>query len=108
MPGKPHIGGCVVKGGLLFGGLIFVSLMAVETAFPAVGKCLSAPAMGLANVWHGIGLPPRGEAAVMLPFLSMVVECLVLGGLIGLWRYSMLRRKYGASSAGNPGGPPVT
>lgn len=101
MQGKPHVAGCVLKGGLLFGGLIFVLLMAVETAFPALGKCLSAPAMALANVWHGMGLPPRGEAAVMLPFLSMVVQCFLIGAFIGLWRYSRLKRK--SASPPNPG-----
>ena len=38
MQGRPHIGGCVLKGGLLFGGLIFVLEIAVEMAFPAMGK----------------------------------------------------------------------
>ena len=107
MQGKPHLGSCLLKGGLLFGGLIFVLLMAVETAFPTLGKCLSAPAMGLADVWHGMGLPPRGEASVMLRFLSMVVQCLVIGALMGLWRYRRLQRRQRVN-AGGPSPNPAT
>jgi hypothetical protein len=110
MQGKPHIGGCVLKGGLLFGGLMFVFLMAVEIAFPVLGKCLSAPAIGLADVWHGVGLPPRGEAAVMLPFLSLVVQCFLMGALIGLWRYRRLKQKFASLSADKAGSgvPPAS
>ncbi len=110
MQGRPHLGGYVLKGGLLFGGLVLVLLMAVETAFPALGKCLSAPIMALADMWHGMGLPPRGEAAVILPFLCMVVQCFLIGAFIGLWRYFRLKRKSASPpnlGQATPSTPPV-
>jgi hypothetical protein len=49
--------------------------------------------MRMASIWYQLGLPPQGEASAMLPLVSMVLQCFVVGALVGLWRYQLLRRR---------------
>jgi hypothetical protein len=99
MQGKPHVGACVLKGGFLFGGLMFVLMIAVHIPFPTLARCLYAPAMEAGSLWHEIGLPPHGEAGFLLPLLFMVMQCFTIGALIGLWRYRRLKRRLPSPSA---------
>lgn len=100
---RPRMISWMLKGGLLFGSLIFVLiiLLQITLPFPALGRYLEAPANGLAWLWHESGLPPRGEAGFLLPTVFMLLQCFVIGALIGLWRYRKLRRTQSAPSTGN-------
>jgi hypothetical protein len=61
--------------GLFFGCLMFLFFMFFETAIPqVVSGCLNAPAIGLAWLWHKLGLPPHSEAAFAMPLVFGFVQ----------------------------------
>jgi hypothetical protein len=39
----------------------------------------------LARLWHGMGLPPQGEAWAVVPVFTFAAQWLIVGGIIGLW-----------------------
>ncbi len=52
-----------------------------------VEYCLNGPAVGLAWLWHAVGLPPHTEAAFAMPLVFGFVQWFVVGAVVGLWRF---------------------
>jgi hypothetical protein len=61
----------MLRGGLIFGGLLCLLLIVIDITLPARGTFLEAESPGRAHLWHEMGLPPRDDAWFVLPFLLL-------------------------------------
>lgn len=84
-----------LKHPLRLGALLGVSAGALTIpmtlVFPPAERVLDAPARWLADTWHESGIPPHGDAVLMLPFLAWVAQWIIVSVVIGLWL--MLRNR---------------
>lgn len=71
--------------GVAIGFAVAVLQMPFGDAYPTITGILNAPAYGVFQLWHGLGLPPQGEAALAGPFFAMFVQWFVLGLAFGFW-----------------------
>lgn len=55
--------------------------------FMPVYRLLHLPAKVLAESWHGLHLPPHGDAALLLYPRSVVVQWALIGSLVAGLRY---------------------
>jgi hypothetical protein len=95
------------KWGVFVGVGMMAFFMVFETAMPIpVVYCLNGPAVGLAWIWHAVGLPPQSEAAFAMPLVFGFAQWFALGALLGLWRCR--RRHKGAEPGAPPNGGPAT
>jgi len=75
--------------GLLVGLGMTAFFMVFAAAIPEpVNYCRNGPAVGLAWLWHEVGLPPRGEAAFAMPLVFGFVQWFVVGAAVASWRGS--------------------
>jgi hypothetical protein len=93
--------------GVLVGVGVTVFFMIFGAAIPdAVNYCVNGPAVGLAWLWHELGLPPQSEAAFAMPLVFGFLQWFVIGALLGLWRCR--RRRKEAEPGASPNGGPAT
>ncbi len=77
----------MLKWGLLVGLGMTAFFMVFAAALPdPVNYCLNGPAVGLAWLWHELGLPPRTEAAFAMPLIFAFAQWFVIGAALGFWR----------------------
>jgi hypothetical protein len=58
-----------------------------------LGEFLNAPVWTLDRIWRELNLPPRHEAAFVLPALFFFLQWFLVGALIGLWCSHKFRRR---------------
>jgi len=71
--------------GLFVGCLMFAFFSIFSTFLPKIiDDCVNAPAIGLNLLWNKMGLPPKGESALALPFVCGFIQWFIIGAFIGV------------------------
>jgi len=68
-----------------FCGFVFAYYAFVWNYIPVLYNCVSAPAILVAKVWIQIGLPPRGESAIILYHITFAIQWIIFGIVVGAW-----------------------